>query len=145
MIDKDKVVEAAKAYVEKQDVIYKHGGCSYRGSDEYFALKKALNPPPPRPTEEECVKELEFYIQRFPASFYKNSEAYISLLNTIIHHLKEPSLQWVKNTGEEPEYQLIIIKDDCGGVAMYSKRDSFNWTPVSSDKHAVVKEYIILE
>jgi len=137
-IDKDKVVEAAKAYVEKQDVIYKHGGFSYRGCDEYFALREALNTPPPRPSKEECIDWLV-------KSCAGNADRVFQ--KAIMDYLGEPSLQWVKNTGVPPLCKACIVRYKDGHLKLREGMDcacSTLWLIKDIPANLQVKEYIII-
>ena len=132
----DKVVEAAKAYISRiESEIAKDP--AIKPWDEYYILKDALNPPPARPSKEEC---LEFW------GSYKTHWAKHSLIvKATISYLKEPSLQWVKNTGVEPECKtmLVLLKN---GMFKLGERADFNFLLENSfDVNNFVELYIVLE
>jgi len=140
-IDKDKVVEAAKAYIAKAEYIIENDIGKPIVTDEYFALKEALNPPPPRPTKEECIKWVTGAFHGGSICDFKGKA------RATIDYLKEPSLQWVKNTGVIPNAKLVLVKVESGRFDLCSPLDSWlRWGFDDKEKvNYFVEKYIILE
>lgn len=135
----DKVVEAAKAYISRiESEIAKDP--AIKPWDEYYILKEALYPPPARPSKEECINKLERYLVE-----YMHDDVFKSLAKDMLYYLKEPSLQWVKNTGVEPECKtmLVLLKN---GMFKLGERADFNFLLENSfDVNNFVELYIVLE
>ena len=134
----DKVVEAAKAYISRiESEIAKDP--AIKPWDEYYILKEALYPPPARPSKEECINKLERYLVE-----YMHDDVFKSLAKDMLYYLKEPSLQWVKNTGVRPEYKAAIGRLDDGALKLLKRHYNRLWG--LDDKYQrVITEYIVLE
>lgn len=142
----DKVVEAARAYVEC--TFNKEITCDVLKERDklLIALKDALNPPPSRPSKETCIEWLE----RFGSKEDKGNTLGLSdsvqlVFLATVEYLKEPSLQWVKNTGVMPEYKVCIVKYNRGAVKLLENIDPAIWQIDEEDPVWDIKEYIILE
>jgi hypothetical protein len=98
-------------------------------------LKEALNPPPPRPTKEECIE----WIGNMVDSVYQ-CYSDKSLFNATIDYLKKPSLQWVKNTGVVPSCKAVLIKTK--EEIIEGEPEDFAWR---LDFQTPIIEYIIIE
>ena len=138
----DKVVEAAKAYISRiESEIAKDP--AIKPWDEYYILKEALYPPPARPSKEECINKLERYLVE-----YMHDDVFKSLAKDMLYYLKEPSLQWVKNTGVEPEYKVVVVRFRAGEICCFFSKVNLRWGCISSDDEVAdndVIEYIVLE
>jgi len=161
-IDKDKkVVEAAKAFVEEIEKNQDFPDCTRlsRVTDDNWryhktldaapktykdlkaALNEALNPPPPRPTTEECIKWIMGTFNGGSICDFKGKA------RATIDYLKEPSLQWVINTGVCPNAKLVLVQVKSGSFALCSPLDSWlRWGFNEEEKvNYFVEKYIILE
>ena len=142
-IDKDKVASLAQALLDE----YNRGDIDpFEHYEEIWnSLKEALNPPPARPSKEECIEWLEhekteMLLLLGEKVISDNINKYNMRVATI-EYLKEPSLQWVKNTGVEPQCERVLIKYASGGIY---EGDPSIWAWDTSIAWAI-SEYIILE
>ena len=131
-IDKDKLVEAAKAVVSSRE--------DSRGLKH---MDKCINElcialTPAHPSKEKCIE----YLNEFIECVGTQDELFIK---GAISHLKEPSLQWVKNTGVMPEYKVCMVKYNRGYVKLLENIDPDIWQIDEKDPFWDIKEYIILE
>jgi hypothetical protein len=142
MIDKDKVVEAARALVKYME----NGGVATRSS--FKPLIDALNPPPPRPSKEICIDYLErFSSKEDSGNAVRLDDTVQRVFSATVDYLKEPSLQWVKNTGAAPNAKLVLVRVETGSFALCSPLDSWlRWGFDDKEKvNYFVEKYIILE
>lgn len=148
-IDKDRVVECARAYVEC--ILTKQVTTTLLKDKErlFLQLRDALNPPPPRPSKEECIGWLERLGSKEDKGKTLKLEDCVQLvLLTTAEYLKEPCLKLVKNTGVKPEYKVVMVRFRHGGVCCFHSQQSLRWHFASSDDESAdndVIEYIILE
>lgn len=143
--DENKVVEAARAYVECVDSYLRDH--SEKALDieeyvalleEYAALKEALNSTPPRPSKEECIDWLATYFQIGDVT-----QDFATKVTATIEYLKEPSFTRIKNTGVKPEYKAVTIFCRNGSVESFlATEQSLVWELDGSDFDII--EYIIL-
>ena len=68
----------------------------------------------------------------------------IEILNLIYKELETPEkthIVWIPNTGVKPDCKMVLIKDDCGVLAVRSP-GIYNW---SLSRKYPIKEYAIIE
>jgi hypothetical protein len=133
-IDKDKVVDLAKALLAAHKVGEIDSPVYYQGI--WKGLEEALNPPPARPTKEECVK----WVKKYLLSSIANN--LVPEFAATIEYLEEPSLQRVKNTGVMPICKKVIAEYRDGDVLVDDPM-AFGWIIENLDTDII--EYIILE
>lgn len=146
-LDKDKVVEAARAYISRIDAEIAKDPHIVPW-DEYYTLKEALNPPPARPSKEECIEWLE---KGRPQQEFDIISPRMQLREATIEYLKEPSLQLVENTGVKPEYKEIVVFFRDGGIDHRTLKnpplrwDLDRWNSCGFGMLNDIIKYIILE
>lgn len=138
-IDKDKVVEIVRDFYNLK---INSKFLSVRECDDFWRdIEQALNPTPPRPSKEECI---EWFIQAYFKLGACPTPKAVEIVQTTIEYLKEPSLQWVKNTGVKPEYKAITVRLVSGTICSFdSEEEGLRWYFTGSEGD--ILEYIILE
>jgi len=140
-IDKDRVVECARAYVGC--ILDKQVTCASLKEKErlFLQLRDALNPPPARPSKDECA----VWLVKFVTGHSSMTKPEDPFLAPTIEYLKEPSLQWVKNTGVAPECKTVLVSLKSGKFGLGERAD-FNFLFENIfDVNNFVELYIILE
>jgi hypothetical protein len=153
-INKDKVVEAARALSNGRKaaiLLLKAEEKTLLPTKEeidklWDNLEEALNPPPPRLSKKICIDYLErFSSKEDSGNAVRLDDTVQRVFSVAIDYLKEPSLQWVKNTGVVPELKTMLVLLKNGKFAV-GERGEFSFEYQNAyDVDYFVEKYIILE